>query len=91
MIVRDTALQLERIAFRVAKGGHDVPTDKVIARRARSLAQLPWFLDHADLADIFDNSGARPKHIGRKLADGTVIIDPSAPKDLIASLSAGAD
>jgi predicted ABC-type ATPase len=91
VIVRDAALQLERIQFRVAKGGHDVPADKIIARRQRSLAQLPWFLDHADLADIFDNSGAAPKRIGRKLADGTLVIDPASPRDLIAALSGEAD
>ena len=87
VIVRDAALQLERIRLRVAKGGHDVPEDKVIARRARSLAQLPWFLEHADRADIFDNSGATPRRIGHKDADGATAIDPSAPADMIAALT----
>lgn len=31
--------------------------DKIRARNARSLAQFPWFLDQADEAWIYDNSG----------------------------------
>lgn len=58
----DTAeRQLERIAYRVAKGGHAVPEDKVRARRKRSFEQLPWFFHHADAAWVFDNSGAEPR------------------------------
>jgi predicted ABC-type ATPase len=57
---------IERIKLRVAKGGHDVPAAKVRERYDRSLAQLPWFLQNADQAVIFSNSGAAPKLIGRK-------------------------
>lgn len=53
--------QLERIRLRVAKGGHDVPLDKVAARRARSFQQFPWFFWEADQAWVFDNSGAEPQ------------------------------
>lgn len=58
--------QLERIRFRVAKGGHDVPADKVAARRARSFLECPWFFWNAHQAWIFDNSGAEPKLVGWK-------------------------
>lgn len=91
VVLRNAELQIERIRTRVAKGGHDVPDDKVIARRQRSFEQLQWFLDHSDRADIFDNSGATPRRIGEKLDDGTIVIDPSAPRDLIAALQAAAD
>jgi predicted ABC-type ATPase len=50
--------QLERIRLRVAKGGHDVPAEKVAARRSRSFAEFPWFFWEADRALVFDNSGA---------------------------------
>src|ERR1051325_11557202 len=50
----------------VAKGGHDVPSDKIIERRQRSLDQLPWFLAQADDAWLFDNSNAKPRLIGTK-------------------------
>jgi predicted ABC-type ATPase len=44
---------------RVAAGGHDVPHDKIIARYARSLDQMPWFLNQAHNALLYDNSGDR--------------------------------
>jgi predicted ABC-type ATPase len=61
--------QLERIRFRVAKGGHDVPADKVAARRGRSFRECPWFFWQAHQAWIFDNSGAEPKLVGWKEAE----------------------
>jgi predicted ABC-type ATPase len=61
--------QLDRIRLRVAKGGHDVPADKVAARRARSFSQCPWFFWNADQAWIFDNSGAEPKLVAWKDSD----------------------
>jgi predicted ABC-type ATPase len=68
---------IERIKFRVAKGGHTVPDDKVRKRYTGSLDQLPWFLEQADQAWIFDNSGASPRRIGEK-KDGEIALDPSA-------------
>lgn len=58
--------QLERIRLRVAKGGHDVPPDKVAARRARSFEQFAWFFWQADQAWVFDNSGAEPRLVASK-------------------------
>jgi predicted ABC-type ATPase len=69
---------IERVRLRVAKGGHKVPEDKIVERRERSFKQLPWFLAQADFALLFDNSGAEPKLIGRKIK-GIVEIDPAAP------------
>jgi len=34
-----------------------------------------------------DNSGATPRRIGHKDADGATAIDPSAPADMIAALT----
>jgi predicted ABC-type ATPase len=59
--VRSVAIQLDRIRARVAKGGHDVPPDKVRDRRERSLEQMPWFFWQADRAWIIDNSGSEPQ------------------------------
>lgn len=58
-------LQLERIRARVAKGGHDVPPDKVAARRQRSFEQMPWFFWQADQVWIFDNSDAELDLVAR--------------------------
>ena len=57
---------IERVRLRVKKGGHAVPENKIVERYARSLGQLPWFLDQADQAWLFDNSGATPRLIGEK-------------------------
>lgn len=76
---------VERVKLRVKKGGHDVPSEKVIVRYARSLEQLPWFLEQADLASIFDNSGATPRLIGRK-QDKTITLDPAALPQVIAAV-----
>jgi predicted ABC-type ATPase len=81
------ALNIKRVQMRVKKGGHDVPVDKIRERWKRSLEQLPWFLDHADWALLFDNS-EELRLIGRK-ANGVVKLDPSAPtaiKDAIAKI-----
>lgn len=80
---------IERVRLRVAKGGHDVPREKIIERRRRSLEQLPWFLNEVDRAWIFDNSSAAPKRIGEKEA-GTVRIDKdSLPEILLAASKIG--
>jgi predicted ABC-type ATPase len=71
-------LNVERVRLRVKKGGHDVPENKIRERWTKSLRQLPWFLDQADQAAIFDNSGAVPKLIGRK-QQGQIVVDRDAP------------
>lgn len=68
---------IERVRDRVNSGGHDVPKDKIIGRRARSLKQLPWFLKEAERALIYDNSGAKPKLIAEKTG-ATIHLDPDA-------------
>ena len=83
--LRTIELQMERIRLRVLKGGHDVPADKVSARRARSFAQAGWFFDAADEAWIFDNSTSEPELVGRKQV-GKVTLSAKIPADLMQSL-----
>lgn len=87
VMVRSPELNIERVKLRVARGGHDVPREKITARFHRSLAQLPWFLDHADRAYIFDNSGAEPRQVAEKLRDGAIALDPNAPEALRRALA----
>lgn len=77
ILLNSAELSVERVKLRVGKGGHHVPTTKIRSRRERSLRQLPWFLGKADLAWIFDNSGARPAQIARKVGN-TIVVDPAA-------------
>ena len=51
---------IERVKARVARGGHNVPEEKVRKRWAGSLAQLPWFVAQSDLALIFSNANDKP-------------------------------
>lgn len=68
---------IERIKLRTAKGGHAVPDHKVRERYRRSLEQFPWFLENADRAWIYDDSGAEPRLVGEK-EGGTVAVDEGA-------------
>jgi predicted ABC-type ATPase len=57
---RDPVICLERIARRVAEGGHDVPEEIVRRRFARSLANLPSYLAACDLWRVYEASGPSP-------------------------------
>jgi predicted ABC-type ATPase len=85
-MLRSVEQNVERVRVRVANGGHTVPEDKIRERRARSLEQMPWFLEQADWAEIFDNSGATLNRVGIK-REGSIQIDPKAPPDLLAALT----
>lgn len=90
VMLRIPELNVERVHLRVRKGGHAVPEHKIRERWARSLAQLPWFLDQADQAAIFDNSSAVPRLVGRK-QDDKVAVDIDAPIALRQALGLAAE
>jgi predicted ABC-type ATPase len=50
------ALSVARVATRVARGGHDVPNDKLFARYPRTLKNLKSAVGAVDRAFLFDNS-----------------------------------
>jgi predicted ABC-type ATPase len=55
------ALSEERVAMRVAQGGHDVPSDKLVARYPRSLRNLARAIRELPHVIVYDNSDlARP-------------------------------
>ncbi len=53
----DPALNIERVRQRSLSGGHGVPTEKIVARYARSLEQVKLALQAVSRAFFFDNSG----------------------------------
>lgn len=59
--VRDPAICLERIARRVAEGGHDVPETVVRRRFARSHANLPAYAIACDVWRIYEASRFQPR------------------------------
>jgi predicted ABC-type ATPase len=75
-------LNIARVKQRVQKGGHDVPVRKILERRVRSLQQLPWFLEQADTAWLYDNSGAKPRLMGAK-EGATLTLEPDALPEIV--------
>jgi predicted ABC-type ATPase len=78
IILESPDLNVERVRLRVKKGGHNVDEAKIRERWAKSIAQLPWFLDQAEWAAIYDNSADKPRRVAVK-KDGTIYLDPTAP------------
>jgi len=76
---------IERVRMRVKKGGHAVPEDKIVERYARSLKQMPWFLEQADEAWLYDNSDTSPRVIGRK-HKGVITLEPDALPQIVAAV-----
>jgi predicted ABC-type ATPase len=66
--LRAAALHVARVADRVIEGGHDVPEDRVLARRVRSHAAFGWFAARAHRGLLIDNTG------GPDLATGGPIL-----------------
>ncbi|MBR1588781.1 MAG: zeta toxin family protein [Kiritimatiellae bacterium] len=63
-VVTDSAsINAERVAERYSLGGHDVPPEKIVARYARSLANLPEAMPYLSRAFFFDNSGAEMRYL----------------------------
>jgi predicted ABC-type ATPase len=53
----DPIINISRVSYRLSKGGHDVPVDKIESRYHRSLALLHEALLYTNRAYFFDNSG----------------------------------
>jgi predicted ABC-type ATPase len=56
--VSDPRQLLQRVAQRVTEGGHDVPADRILARYPRTLEHLRAAIPLADMALLYDTSGA---------------------------------
>lgn len=69
----DPLINVGRVGDRVAKGGHDVPADKIIERYGRAMDMLPAALQKADNAQVYDNSyhGVKPMLVAQKI-DGVL-------------------
>ncbi len=78
---------IERIKFRIAKGGHAVADDDVRRRYWKSLNQFQWFADQADRAWFYDNSGAKPRQVGEKI-DGVITAAEDTMPTLLAAIRA---
>lgn len=57
--VDEPTLSLQRVADRVASGGHDVPPDAIVRRYDDAMSKLGTAFEIAERTYIFDNSGER--------------------------------
>jgi predicted ABC-type ATPase len=78
-------LALQRVAQRVALGGHGVPTDVIERRYRAGLANFfQRYLSVASTWRFYDASGPTPKLLARQLEPGAVRVYDRALWDLIA-------
>ncbi|MEL6786466.1 MAG: zeta toxin family protein [Cyanobacteria bacterium J06607_15] len=68
---KDPRYNVARVQDRVAKGGHDVPEDKIISRYHRTHTYLPIAISLANRAYIFDNT-ITPQ-LGVVLREGEIV------------------
>lgn len=61
----NVAINRTRVAGRVAQGGHNVPSDKIVSRYSRSIAQLRAALPYVSRAFFFDNGGSEMLYLGQ--------------------------
>lgn len=69
-----------RVANRHAQGGHDVPSDKIVSRYTRSIAQLKEALPYLSRAFVFDNSGSEMRFLGEYDAESGWTFSTSVDK-----------
>lgn len=71
---------VQRVAYRVAKGGHDVPEVKIRSRYDRLWRLVAKAIEVVDAATVYDNSlAAKPFRRVARFERGTVIGTPQWP------------
>ena len=79
---------VRRVTLRRAMGGHDVPTDRVIARWSRSLAMLRRVAPRAHVLYVFDNTATSgPVLIARGEAGAVTLLAPGRIPEIDAALT----
>lgn len=83
---------VRRVALRRAMGGHDVPTDRIVARWRRSIAMLGRIAPTVHRLYVFDNTSTTgPTLIARKVGTSLEILVPGRIPEIDAVLSGTAD
>jgi predicted ABC-type ATPase len=72
----DAEINVQRVANRVALGGHDVPADSVRSRYESAMKLLPVAIEQASTVMVFDNSvaGRVPVLVAQKVRDSDLRI-----------------
>lgn len=71
-------LAVERVAARVASGGHDVPEEKIRSRYQRLWPVVIQMIELSASAEVFDNTGERPRTVATFVA-GDIVGQPRWP------------
>jgi predicted ABC-type ATPase len=79
LAVTDPDICIQRVAQRVAMGGHFIPADTIVRRFELSLLLLPKYLRESDIAIVYLADGA-PSEILVKQDRKTRILDSAAHK-----------
>ena len=73
--LRNVAMAKERVAQRVAEGGHSIPLETIERRYLNGIANLfAIYIDMVDICYIFDNSEGRKELIAQKERHKGIII-----------------
>jgi predicted ABC-type ATPase len=79
---------VRRVALRHARGGHDVPPDKVVSRWSRSIAMLGRMVGKLDRMFVFDNTQAEgPRLIALGIGRQMTLLEPGRIPEIDAVLS----
>lgn len=70
--IDNVEVNIDRVAQRVAQGGHNVPIEDIRRRYKRSLENLPIALQLVDNASIYDNSTPAGHQNLLTIEDGTI-------------------
>lgn len=85
------SLAKQRVAARVARGGHGIPDEKIEQRWQRSLNNLAWFAERSSAFWVVDNSDSNPANPPHLVADGGMgivdFLDDATFPELKAALS----
>ncbi len=66
----------QRVASRVASGGHDIPAEAIARRYAKSLANLvTLYMGRCHYVGVWDNAAEVPRLIYERDIDGETIVD----------------
>jgi predicted ABC-type ATPase len=70
----------QRVAMRVLKGGHDVPTSKLESRYSRTMENLRRALSTLSNVSVYDNSDLHePYRLVAEIRDGQLRTSPPSP------------
>ena len=74
--IPSAAFSAQRVASRVANGGHDIPADAIARRYDKSIENLcSLYLPLADYAAVWNNSSEQPRRVYERDEAGEAVLD----------------